>query len=82
MTFRQKLNDRLKFQNSLTYYQNVTDKNEFRFIFDATLSADVTKKVGFYLTLGDRYNSDPLGTAKTNDFLFTTGMKWNFGKKK
>lgn len=82
MTFRQKLNDRLKFQNSLTYYQNVTDKNEFRFIFDATLSADVTKKVGFYLTVGDRYNSDPLGTAKTNDFLFTTGMKWNFGKKK
>lgn len=81
-TLKQKLNDRLKFQNTMTYFQNVTDRNEFRFIFDATLSADVTKKVGFYFSVGDRFNNDPNGTAKQNDFLFTTGMKWNFGKKK
>lgn len=81
-TFRQKLNDRLKFQNAFTYFQNVTDKNEYRFLFDATFSADVTKKVGFYISLGDRFNSDPNGASKKNDFLFTTGLKWNFGKKK
>ena len=66
----------------MTYFQNVTDRNEFRFIFDATLSADITKKVGFYFSVGDRFNNDPNGNAKRNDFLFTTGMKWNFGKKK
>jgi putative salt-induced outer membrane protein YdiY len=81
-TFKRKINDRLRFQNSFTLFQNVTDITERRFIFDATLNADVTKKVGFYITLGDRFNNDPLGTAKKNDFLFTTGMKWNFGKKK
>ncbi len=81
-TFKHKLNDRLKFQNAMTYFQNVTDRAEYRFIFDATLSADVTKKIGFYISVGDRFNNDPLGTSKRNDFLFTTGMKWNFGKKK
>ena len=81
-TFKQKLNDRMKFQNTMTFFQNVTDRNEYRFIFDATLSADVTKKVGFYFSVGDRFNNDPNGNAQRNDFLFTTGMKWNFGKKK
>lgn len=82
LTFKRKINDRLRFQNSLTFYQNVTDAAEHRFIFDATITADITKKVGFYITLGDRFNNDPYGTSKRNDILFTTGMKWNFGKKK
>lgn len=82
VTFRHKINDKLRLQNAATFFQNVTDLNEYRAIFDATLSIDVTKKVGFYISVGDRFNSDPFGTAKKNDFLFTTGMKWNFGKKK
>lgn len=82
VTFRRKINDRLRFQQATTYFQNITDLSKYRFIFDSTLSIDVTKKVGFYISLGDRFNSNPLGTAKRNDFLFTTGMKWNFGKKK
>ena len=43
---------------------------------------DVTKRVGVFITIGDRFNNDPLGISKRNDFLFTTGMKWNFGKKR
>jgi putative salt-induced outer membrane protein YdiY len=82
VTFRHKINDKLRFQNAASFFQNVTDLNEYRAIFDATLSIDVTKKVGFYVSIGDRFNSDPFGSAKKNDFLFTTGMKWNFGKKK
>ena len=82
MTFRHRINDKLRFQNATTFFQNVTDVNEFRAIFDATLSIDATKKVGFYISVGDRFNSDPFGTSKKNDFLFTTGMRWNFGKKK
>ncbi len=82
MTFRHRINDKLRFQNATTFFQNVTDVNEFRAIFDATLSIEATKKIGFYISVGDRFNSDPFGSSKKNDFLFTTGMRWSFGKKK
>jgi len=50
-------------------------------MLDATLNIDVTKRVGFYITAGDRFNNDPAGQSKKNDFLFTTGIKWSFGTK-
>lgn len=81
-TLKHKFHDRLKIRQTLTYSQNITDRNEFRFIFDTTLSADVTKRIGWYVTIGDRFNNDPVGNSKQNDFLFTTGMRWNFGRKK
>jgi putative salt-induced outer membrane protein YdiY len=80
--FKHRINDKLRIQNAVTYFQNVTDRVEFRFIMDSTISIDVTKKIGFFIAVGDRYNNDPNGTSKKNDFLLTTGMKWNFGKKK
>jgi len=82
LTLKHKLTSRLRVQNTFTYFQNITDRAEYRFIFDATITADVTKKVGFYFALGNRFNNDPVGISKKNDFLFTTGLKWNFGKKK
>lgn len=81
-TVKHKFHDRLRFQKTFTYFQNASDINEHRFIFDATLTMDVTKRVGVYITLGDRFNNDPLGDARKNDMLFTTGMKWNFGRKR
>ncbi len=82
MTFKHKVNDRLRIRNSSTFYQNVTDRHEYRFILDTSIDIDVTKKIGFFVSVGDRFNNDPFGTAKRNDFLVTTGLKWNFGKKK
>lgn len=81
-TFKHRFHEKLRVQNTITFFQNVTDAKEYRFIFDSTLSVDVTKRVGVFITFGDRFNNDPFGTAKRNDFLFTTGMKWNFGKKR
>ncbi|MBX3243266.1 MAG: DUF481 domain-containing protein [Acidobacteria bacterium] len=81
-TLKHKLTERLRFQHSMTFYQNITDRNEFRFIFDSSLTADITKRIGIHFTIGDRFNNDPVGTARRNDFLFTTGIRWNFGTKK
>lgn len=81
-SIKHKFHQRLKVQNSFTFFQNVTDRNEYRFIFDATLSAEITKRIGWHITLGDRFNNDPVRSAKKNDVLFTTGLRWNFGKKK
>lgn len=81
-TLKHRFHEKLRVQNSITFFQNITDRAEHRFIFDSTLSVDVTKRVGVFITVGDRFNNDPFGTSKRNDFLFTTGMKWNFGKKR
>lgn len=82
MTVKHRLHEKLKFQNSITYFQNVTDRAEYRVIFDSTVSVDVTKRIGMFISIGNRFNNDPFGTSRKNDFLFTTGMKWNFGKKR
>jgi putative salt-induced outer membrane protein YdiY len=81
-TLKHRFHEKLRVQNSITFFQNITDGAEYRFIFDSTLSVDVTKRIGVFITIGDRFNNDPIGSAKKNDFLFTTGMKWNFGKKR
>ena len=81
-TLKHRFHEKLRLQNSITFFQNITDGGEYRFIFDSTLSVDITKRIGVFITVGDRFNNDPLGSAKKNDFLFTTGMKWNFGKKR
>lgn len=82
VTLKHRFTERIRVQKAFTWFQNATDAAEYRYIFDATLSVDVTKRIGFYLSAGDRFNNDPVRNAKKNDFLFTTGMKWNFGKKK
>ncbi|QYO66214.1 YdiY family protein [Leptolyngbya sp. 7M] len=79
---KHRFHERLKLQSTFTVYQNVTDRREFRFIFDSTFSADITKRIGWHITVGDRFNNDPVGTAEKNDVLITTGLRWNFGKKK
>jgi putative salt-induced outer membrane protein YdiY len=81
-SLKHRFNDRLRVQNNFTFYQNVTDRTEYRYILDTTFSIDVTKKIGWFVTLGNRFNNDPIGTAEKNDFLFTTGIKWNYGRKK
>ncbi|HEX6278537.1 MAG TPA: DUF481 domain-containing protein [Pyrinomonadaceae bacterium] len=81
-TLKHRFHEKLRLQNSFTFFQNVTDRDEFRFLFDATLTADVTKRIGIFFTVGDRFNNDPIGSSKRNDFLFTTGLKWSFGKKR
>ncbi len=80
-SFRHRFGDRVKLQKTFTFYQDVTSMTKYRFIFDSTLSADLTKRIGWFLTIGDRYVNIPIGTAEKNDVLFTTGVKWNFGKK-
>lgn len=79
---KHRLTDRLKVQKTFTFYQDVTDLSKFRFIYDGSFLADITKRVGWYITIGDRFNNRPFGLSQKNDFLLTTGIKWNFGKKR
>lgn len=81
-TLKHKFSDRLKFQQGFTIYPSLINAGRYRFVLDATLSADVTKRIGMFVTIADRFNSFPLSNVRRNDFLFTTGLKWGFGKKR
>lgn len=82
INIKHKLTPKIKFQKSFTFYQNATDLNEYRFLLDTTLNIDLTRRIGFYITAGDRFNNDPAGHSRKNDFLITTGIKWSFGTKR
>lgn len=81
-TLKHKFTERIKLQQGFTLYPNISNTGDYRFVFDSTLSADVTKRIGVFVTIGDRFNSAPLIGVERNDFLFATGLKWAFGKSK
>ena len=82
-SFKHSFNDKMRFVQGFTLYPNLSDGGKFRFVFDSTLSADITKRIGWFVSIGDRYNSaPPFITIKKSDFLFATGLKMGFGGKK
>lgn len=81
-SLKHQFNDRVKFQQGFVIYPNLTNTGDYRFVFDSTLSADLTKRIGWFVTVADRFNSAPLFGVQKNDFLFATGLKWSFGKTK
>ncbi len=81
VALKHKITDRLKLQNSYTYFQSIQTARKYRFVYDATLTADITKRFGLFVSVGDRFDNDPGGTSEKNDFLLTTGVRWSFGEK-
>jgi putative salt-induced outer membrane protein YdiY len=63
-------------------YPNLSRTGEFRSILDASLVTSLNKWLGWQVTIGNRYNSDPVPGAVSNDFIFTTGLRATFGNKK
>jgi len=81
-SFKHRFSNRFKIQQTFTFYQDITAITKYRFIYDTSFTADITKRIGWNISVGDRYNNFPIGDAKKNDFLVTTGIKWSFGRKK
>ncbi len=81
-SLKHRFSDRFKILQTFTFYQDMTAITKYRFIYDTSFTADITKRIGWHISVGDRYNNFPIGDAKKNDFLVTTGIKWSFGRKK
>jgi putative salt-induced outer membrane protein YdiY len=80
--FKHKFNERTYITQRLVIYPNLSNTGEFRAVWDSSLNTNLTKKIGWFITIGDRYNSQPAAGAKSNDFLFATGLRMAFGKAK
>jgi putative salt-induced outer membrane protein YdiY len=81
-----KLTETTSFRQSLTIYPNLSNRGEYRAVFDAGLSVAMSSTMSLTVGVIDRYNSDP-GTKpgvvpttefKKNDVLFVTGVAVKF----
>ena len=71
--------DRLTGKEQLFFFPNLTEGGEYRINFDSTLVTDITRRIGWQLTLSDRYLSNPLPGLEKNDLLLSTGLKIKLG---
>ena len=62
-------------------YPNLSNAGTFRSTFDASVVTSLNSWLGWQVTVGNRFNSDPVPGAEKNDFLLTTGLRATFGRK-
>ena len=81
-TLSHRFSPRVALKEQLYFFPNLTRGGEYRVNFDTTLVTDVTRRIGWQLTLSDRYLSNPPFGFEKNDLLLTTGLKIKLGELK
>lgn len=79
-TLSHRFNSRVSFKEQLFIFPNLTNGGEYRVNFDSSLVTDITRRIGWQLTLSDRYLSNPPFGFEKNDLLLTTGLKIRLGE--
>lgn len=79
---KHKITPRLKFNQKVIFYPNISRMGEFRATFDSTVQNDINNWLGLYVTVGNRYNSRPILQTQRNDFVLSTGLRVSFGKNR
>lgn len=74
-----KLAGAVTLHEKLFFYPEPTDGN-YRINFDTSAAATIRKWLSWQFTVSDRYLSNPIPGRKTNDILFTTGLRLTFAK--
>jgi putative salt-induced outer membrane protein YdiY len=76
------LTDNVSIEQRFKAYPSLSNFGEFRVLFDASIVTNLNEWLGWQVTFGDPYNSNPVSGAVSNDILFTTGLRATFGRKK
>ena len=79
-TLDHRFSPRLSFSEQLFFFPNLTRGGEYRINFDSGLVADITRRIGWQVTLSDRYLSNPPPGLEKNDLLLSTGLKIRLGR--
>lgn len=77
-TLAHRFNSRTSLKEQFFFFPNLTSGG-YRANFDAALQTDITRRVGWQLTVSDRYLSEPPPGFKKNDLLLTTGLSFTLG---
>lgn len=78
--FNFKISKAASLHELLVIYPNLTDVGEFRMNFDLGLVTAIRRWLSWQVSASDRYISNPVIGAKTNDVLLTTGIRITFAK--
>jgi putative salt-induced outer membrane protein YdiY len=78
-TLEHRLSPRVSLKEQLFFFPNLTRGGEYRINFDSSLVTDITRRIGWQLTLSDRFLSNPPPGLEKNDLLLTTGLKIKLG---
>lgn len=68
------------FTERLVFYPNMSNTGNYRLNFDTGLSTKINSWMSWNVGFSNRYLSNPVPGAKTNDLLFTTGIRVTFAK--
>lgn len=79
-TLSHRFSPRVSLKEQLFILPNLTNGGEYRINFDASLITDISRRIGWQVTLSDRYLSNPPPGLEKNDLLLTTGLKVKLGK--
>jgi putative salt-induced outer membrane protein YdiY len=78
-TFAYKLSERTSLKEQFFVFPNLSNGGEYRLNFDTSVVTAITRRVGWQLTVSDRYLSNPPLGLQKNDLLLTTGLNFKIG---
>ena len=81
-TLSHRFTSRVSLKEQLFFFPNLSNGGEYRINFDASLVTDISKRIGWQVTVSNHYLSNPPGGFKQNDLLLTTGLKVKLGAAK
>ena len=74
----QKLGKSTVLAQNFTFFPNLQDTGEYRFVFNLGTVTKINKWLGWTNQFGNIYVSNPPSEAKKNDVIFTTGLNVSF----
>ena len=75
-----KLSERLTLGQKSTLFPNLSESGEYRLNFDLSALTSISSWLGWHVTVSDRFLSNPVLGAESNDVLLTTGVQIKFGR--
>ncbi len=78
--FNYKISARTSFVETFRMFNNLSDTGQYRMNADAGATTQLTKWLTWNVSLSDRYLSDPVPGFKKNDFLYSTGLGFNWAR--
>jgi putative salt-induced outer membrane protein YdiY len=78
-SFTHAVANRTSFSERFDFFPNLTNTGQYRFTLDAHAVTKLNRWLGWQVTFGDRYVSNPPIGIKTNDLILSTGLRLTFG---
>ncbi len=78
--FSWKLTSVFQFKEQTVFFPNMSELGEYRINFDSSMSATLSRWLGWQLSVSDRYLSNPVLGTKGNDLILSTGLRVTFAR--